>query len=174
MVDTIRDRTSILALFPDNTTGDISPQDLRDFVVSAWGVYGGIGLTAGAYSQAAGTTPQQLTCFSTSSGVAKGVTEDAANDKLTPLSDGVYIGFFSASFSGGNARTFTFEWYVNGSTTGYEMERKMGSGGDIGAGAFFFIGTISANQDVEIYISCDQDAQTVDIKHAQMGLLRLS
>lgn len=31
---TIRDKTELLALFADNTSGDISPEDLRDFVVS--------------------------------------------------------------------------------------------------------------------------------------------
>ncbi len=32
--DTERSRADILALFADNTSGDISPQDLRDFAVS--------------------------------------------------------------------------------------------------------------------------------------------
>lgn len=34
MSDTIRTKDELLALFADNITGDISPQDLRDFVVS--------------------------------------------------------------------------------------------------------------------------------------------
>lgn len=35
MADTIREQSAILALFADNTTGNISEQDLRDFVASA-------------------------------------------------------------------------------------------------------------------------------------------
>lgn len=35
MADTQRGRATLQTLFPDNTTGDISPQDLRDFLVSA-------------------------------------------------------------------------------------------------------------------------------------------
>jgi hypothetical protein len=54
MADTIRTRAAILALFADNYTGAISPQDLRDFVVSTWrpsdGVY--------AYL----STPAETTC----------------------------------------------------------------------------------------------------------------
>lgn len=41
MPDTIRSLSDILALFADNTSGDISAQDLRDFVLSSaskWGV----------------------------------------------------------------------------------------------------------------------------------------
>lgn len=35
MADTPRTREALLALFADNTTGQISPQDFRDFVVTA-------------------------------------------------------------------------------------------------------------------------------------------
>jgi len=35
MTDTVRLRAALAALFPDNTSGDISPQDLRDFLASA-------------------------------------------------------------------------------------------------------------------------------------------
>ena len=35
MTDTVRTQTEILALLADNTSGDISPQDMRDSVVSA-------------------------------------------------------------------------------------------------------------------------------------------
>jgi hypothetical protein len=34
MPDTIRNEAALQTLFADNTTGDISPQDLRDFLVS--------------------------------------------------------------------------------------------------------------------------------------------
>lgn len=51
MPDTKRDKAALVALFPDNTTGLISPQDLRDFLES-------LDLTRGAYyvSTTAATT----------------------------------------------------------------------------------------------------------------------
>ena len=51
MADTIRDRAAIIALFPDNTSGEISPQDERDLIVSAWGVYGAISFITKFYSK---------------------------------------------------------------------------------------------------------------------------
>jgi len=36
MADTIRTRTALLTLLADNTTGDISPQDIRDWLVSTF------------------------------------------------------------------------------------------------------------------------------------------
>lgn len=37
MADTIRTKSALAGLFPDNVIGDISPQDLRDFLVSVMG-----------------------------------------------------------------------------------------------------------------------------------------
>ena len=54
MADTIRTRAAILALFADNFTGEISPQDLRDFVVSTWRP------TDGVYAYL--STPAETTC----------------------------------------------------------------------------------------------------------------
>jgi hypothetical protein len=42
MADTVRDRSSILVLLADNTSGNISPQDLRDAFVSTWNELDGI------------------------------------------------------------------------------------------------------------------------------------
>lgn len=36
MVDTVRTLAALQALLPDNTSGDISPQDIRDFLVSVY------------------------------------------------------------------------------------------------------------------------------------------
>jgi hypothetical protein len=54
MADTIRTRAAILALFADNFTGEISPQDLRDFVVSTWRAEDGV------YAYL--STPAETTC----------------------------------------------------------------------------------------------------------------
>lgn len=37
MADTVRTFTDLIALFANNTAGDISPQDVRDLIVSAFG-----------------------------------------------------------------------------------------------------------------------------------------
>lgn len=40
MVDTVRSLSALQAILADNTTGDISPQDLRDFLLSSIGTTG--------------------------------------------------------------------------------------------------------------------------------------
>lgn len=36
MADTIRTKAQVLALMPDNNSGQVSPQDMRDFIVSIY------------------------------------------------------------------------------------------------------------------------------------------
>lgn len=65
MADTQRSLADLQALFADNTTGNISPQDLRDFLLTMVSEHGGYAITAeaptpiatpGTYVKAAGTT----------------------------------------------------------------------------------------------------------------------
>ena len=65
MADTQRTLAALQALLPDNTSGDISPQDVRDFLVSASPNYGALSLSVaaataiavpGTFVKAAGTT----------------------------------------------------------------------------------------------------------------------
>jgi hypothetical protein len=51
MADTVRDLATLLALTPDNVTGLVSPQDLRDMLRSILGCYGGLYVSAGGAPQ---------------------------------------------------------------------------------------------------------------------------
>jgi len=66
MVDTQRTKSALQTLFADNVTGDISPQDLRDFLVTVMDRIGG-------YHN--GTLPPQGTDQATAIGVNNGTTD---------------------------------------------------------------------------------------------------
>jgi hypothetical protein len=104
MADTIRTRAALLSLLADNTSGDISPQDIRDFLVSVHGVYGEIYKPDGAFDgvNLNNSTWTLLDIF-TANGQAVGTTPDHANDKITVGSDGIYVVTFNLSmqYSGG-------------------------------------------------------------------------
>jgi len=55
MVDTPRTVTALQTLFADNTNGDISPQDLRDFLVSVMGRTKYVWLAPGIFIAATGS-----------------------------------------------------------------------------------------------------------------------
>ncbi len=92
MVDTVRTRADMLAtLLADNVAGDITPQDMRDILVSLHGVYAQIyGTTLAAHATLT-TTWEQLTGFD-SNGEDVDATADQANNKITTSSSaGVYL-----------------------------------------------------------------------------------
>ncbi len=155
MVDTVRTRAYVLAtLFPDNTTGDISPQDLRDFVVSIMGVYGSIVIENGSTSQAfASGVPEVMTEW-TGNGLSAGTTPDEANNKITILHDGVYEVKFHCSFQGNNPIVNEFELRVDGVATGLKCQRKTTSA-DIGSCSFVGHVSLTANEELSIWFEGD-------------------
>jgi len=52
MADTVRTKSALLALFPDNIIGDISAQDQRDFLVSTMGSITRTAVNAATYNLA--------------------------------------------------------------------------------------------------------------------------
>lgn len=120
MADTIRDLSAILALLADNTAGDISPQDLRDAIVSQLlPIYGEMRVEAGVTAQGSlSSTPAKMTGWNTS-GLSNGCTVDpTTDDDIEVLTAGVVYVEAHISFTGTASETFTFEIYKNGAQTG--------------------------------------------------------
>lgn len=91
MPDTQRSTAALLALTPDNTSGETSNQDLRDMLVSLLGGYAAIYVDEGATPQAfTASTPAKLTGFAANGPDASGMTPDHADDELVAGVDGVY------------------------------------------------------------------------------------
>lgn len=173
MVETIRTVPELIALFADNVTGDISPQDSRDFIVSALGVYGGIALINGVTAQAGlDTTPVQLTGF-TADTVASGVIPDQANDQIEVDIDGVYLGLFQISFSGSNNTTFTFEFYIDGVASNFAQDRRLNASGDIGGASMFALATLTKAEIITIFVNADGAAKTLTAADMQLLLVRV-
>lgn len=175
MVDTIRTSAQILNLFADNTSGDISPQDLRDFVVST-GVFGAIFVSDGAASQSVSSTPAKLTAFDTNSALASGVTEDQANDKLVIGTNGAgtYVVFAPISFSGTANKIATFEIYNSGVATGFKTTRTISSGGSVGSTVAFGLLSLDDGDEVEIYVSTATDGNSITVTQAALFAARFA
>lgn len=164
MVDTARSVSSLQSILGDNTTGDISPQDLRDFLVTSLGVYGSISAFDASTAQGSlGTTPVKLTGFTTN-GKSKGVTPDHTNDQLTITVAGDYCVEFQCSFSGTSSAEAQFRLRVDGVEQSFGCNRKLGTGGDVGSCFFVAPDITLANTDVlTIYVETDSGAGTDSI-----------
>lgn len=176
MADTIRSRAALLALLADNTTGDISPQDMRDVLVSIHGVYGEIRVEAGAAAQGSiSTTPAKITGWNTT-GLAAGTTPDHATDNdISVLSDGIYRVTFSLSISAPTASTkFSFEVYKNGSATGIVAELTTNATPDefIVAGGGLI--SCSANDNIELYVYADAGSKSITPTEGQLVVHRIA
>ena len=108
MADTQRKLADLQTLLADNTTKQISPQDLRDALVTTLGAYGSIHCNDGSASQSVGTSTKVVVNQFTANGAASGVTPDHANDKLTVGIAGDYFVSCVMSFAS-NGSDDTFE-----------------------------------------------------------------
>lgn len=168
MADTPRQLTALQALLADNTAGDISPQDLRDFLVTALGTYAIIYVDDGAVEQAAiGVAPALLVNWAID-GPDDGITADQANNKIILDIAGKYLVMFQVSFTGTGNTEFEFELYVDAVATGYRCSRKLGAGGDVGSASFLGLVDASALDDLEVYVNADGAAKAITVQDAQL------
>lgn len=150
---TIITNAALQTLFADNTTGAISPADLRDFLDSIMGVYGGILITSGVTGQVlVAATPEPMTEW-TGDGESNGATPAYLTDNITILHAGVYTVFFQISFEGITGATFDFSVYKNGSPLSpvIDCERKTANT-DVGSASMSAHLTLAVNDILTIEV----------------------
>lgn len=99
MADTVRTRSALLTLLADNTSGAISPQDIRDFLVSVHGVYGSIYHTGTSASSSVSLNDSTWTVLDgfSANGESSGTTPDHSSNQITVGTDGIYLVNWSVS-----------------------------------------------------------------------------
>jgi len=182
MADTIRTKSSLLALLADNTTGDISPQDLRDIVCErCMGVYGGI------WQDAADITVSGITnsvaVLSTIGGAypGSGVTYGASS--ISPDVSGLFLVELSveahtASNAGG--MLFWFRVFKNGAEitgphirTAFKVEDVTVSNG-ITAGTTSAIISLTAGDILDMRINANSAiAQSLKVRDWKLVIRRV-
>lgn len=167
MVDTVKTVTQLQALLADNTSGDISPQDVRDFLVSCAPPYGAMSrlvaaatavAVPGTYYKAAGTT----------------VLGNASNFDMPVDNRLRYTGaaskhmhiVVSASFTtAGVNNIIGLKVAKNGVLLDDSIQRrKVGTGSDIGSTAVHADAQLVTNDYLELWLTneTDTDAVTID------------
>lgn len=116
---TQRSLTDLLLLYPDNTTGQISPEDLRDGIESLAGGFGG--LYGNGSVGSVGTSDVLIDWWDTllPDDADNDVQGDLGNNRINFTTDGIYQVHFSAYCnSGAVSRFFTVRLFRNGSAIG--------------------------------------------------------
>jgi len=174
MADTRRSLTDLLALLADNTSRAISPQDLRDALVSAHGTYGMMYTKDGSTAQGSiGTSFAQLTGFAVD-GLSGGTTPANATDDITVGTDGVYAVMLQASFTGTAATEFTLNLHVNDAEGVFQCSQMLDAAGAVVSGSVFGLLSLSATDDVSVYVKADGASKSITIEDLQMFVLRIA
>ena len=174
MADTQRDALTLQGLLGDNVVGAITPQVLRDLLVSAFGGYGWIYVENGGAAQTVNTAAAKLTAFVNNGAPSNGPIPDNANDYLTVPVAGDYMAEFSASFSGTASRTFQLQLRKNGlAVPGVRCRTKLNGTGDVTEVSFVGLVTCAANDQLSVFAAADVDGSSITVVDAALALKRV-
>ncbi len=128
-----------------------------------------------AGSSAEGTTdatPRKIAAWNTD-GLENNMTVDSTTgNDITADIAGTFVVMVSCSFSGTGNKTYQIEIYKNGSATGFAADRKLGSGGDVGAITIHGLIALAATDTVELYHSSSDGGTAFTVTEAQMAINR--
>ncbi len=149
---------------------------LRDLIdTNVKRAYGVMSVQAGSSGEATvDGTPRKIAAWNTD-GVELNVTVDSTtgNDiTIDAGANGVYHVMAKVSFTGSAAKTFQLEIFKNGAATGFAVDRKMGSGGDVGSAMVCALVTLVATDTIEVYQSSSDGASAMTVTEAQLIIHR--
>jgi len=149
MTQTEREWSTLEALLADNTSGQVSPQDIRDAFASAHG-YGSLLLSASGAPAIVSTVTNSafklvdiydsVTTQSSDVNVAGTSGTLSSTYSLTIGTTGIYyVSFFCSFSSSQNNDLVTFAPHVDGSPGLVEVARYVSTGGDTGSVAMMAV-----------------------------------
>ena len=181
MADTRQSLTQLQALLADNTTGDISPQDVRDMLISLAPPYGGVSLSGNA----AATTISVAGTFVVTNWNSAGVETNArvfttsAGGRLTYTgtpSTHVHVVMQATAFvTVGASKTISFTVFKNGTTQlpGILSFTTQGNS-EVGPVAVHTDVMLATNDYIELWVTNETDTNAVTVQDAYvfaMGMI---
>jgi len=162
MPQTERTTAEVNEILKDNTSKDISPQDMRDVVASIFGGYASLGFAGAASgSLAVSTTPAVITQYDVRETQSidvnlEGCAADQSTGIITIGQAGIYQVNFYCSFDlNQNNRLVTFQAFRNGLANEPGLERFVSNGADVGEVAASGQAVLADGETVEIRASLD-------------------
>lgn len=182
MAQTERDQAVIRSLLADNTSGNISPTDMRDAIASLMG-YAALALTpagAPAVMNTVGTTYDLIDIYDDIVAQSSDVNVGGSDADLTPdwrlvaNADGFYKVDFSASISSSqNNRLLTFRPFVNNAVALTEIQQFMSNGADIQIISFSGIGEFDPGDQIDMRVHVDTGTSNLTFEAATFTMHRV-
>ena len=178
MADTRRTLTAIQALLADNTAGDISPQDLRDAILSGSLEYGELYIDTPSTTTITGAgTPTKAAGATTSVGASDGMTV-AATNRITyteaPTISALVLFMASLTCSLSN-QSLGVSIAKNGTQiASTPMDAKIGTGTSEILISTFSVVSLAQNNYVEMFIQNNTSGSgTVTLHHGKLFVVSL-
>lgn len=167
MAETPKTLTALLTQLPDNTTGDISAEDIRDVVVSLFPSRGQIDLTASAQTTFSGqnvwTKLAGTTALDSALGT-EGFTMPANNELCaTKAVNQVLLCVANVEVScASNNKTFGMTFAKNGTAiTTFHVSQKLSDGGASYFFSFSALIPVVPNDVISIYVRNETDTTAI-------------
>jgi len=117
-------------------------------------------------------TPRKIAAFTTK-GPEVGVTSSTTTDNVTVAEAGDYFVSANVSFSGTLSSTYNVTVYIDTTSTNLTLERKLGTGGDVGSAGLSGLVTCAAGEAISLYQST-ADGSAMTVTDAQLTVIRMS
>lgn len=175
MAETQRTLAEMRVLLADNNTQDISAQDFRDLMETLRNGHGGIYV-----STEAATTPENTNDYKDIAGTFTLIGDVYNWDMNTngqlrytgPAERSVMVVATMSMLSASNNQIVHFRIAKSGtSIAASEVQRKIGTGADIGAAACHADLTVATNNYVTLQLRNETTTATVTIEHAFIGVV---
>lgn len=176
MSDTERSRAALVAILPDNSSGQISAQDLRDLLASVLGGIAGLYVQDGAVAQVINIAPSKLTGFAANSpaGATVGATPDHTDDDIEVQVDGIYWVEGSFSLTGTASRTVQLRLALEGTEVpGVGGRGTFNASGGLMTIHFAFPVAASAAQKFTVRAEADVDATSITLVDGSLAIKRI-
>lgn len=165
MAETERTFAELQVLLADQSAKAISPQDLRDAVVTALGGYASLYVDGGVAAQALTAVMAKVDAWA-GVGPQRGDSASHADNEVTCAVGGDRLVVFCAQLTAGVSTTVDFELRLNGvKVTG--ATTRCAAGSSPVACSFASVVTVGAGQKLSVYAACTPDA-SVTLRNAQL------
>lgn len=177
MPDTRRTKSALQTLLADNVAGDISPQDIRDLLVSTAPAYGAYYVSSAAATTLGGTsTPTKAAGTTASLGASSDITV-ATTNRITYTAAPTIQGLFFCAVTmtcASSTQNVALSVAKNGTQiAGSIIQRNIGTGSDKGAVATFGIVELAQNDYLEIFVQNDTSTGAITLDKAIFGFLSI-
>ncbi len=147
-------------------------RDLLDTIRTR--AYASMSVQAGSSGESTvDATPRKIAAWNTD-GLENNMTVDSTtgNDVTADIA-GTFHVMAKVCFSGSASKTYQIEIFKNGAATGFAADRKLGSGGDVGAAMSCGLVALVATDTIEVYQSSSDGGSAMTVTEAQLTIHRV-